>query len=336
MSIRVLVTGAAGFIGNDLCIQLAEKGYEVLGIDNINDYYSPQLKLDRISRLKDYQNFEFEKVDIADKAKLTEVYKSFKPERTANMAAQAGVRYSLDHPDVYAESNLVGFLNILELCRHEGTDHLVYASSSSVYGANTLMPFSEHHATEHPISLYAATKKANEMMAHAYSHLYKLPCTGLRFFTVYGPWGRPDMATFKFTKAILNGDPIDVYNHGHHRRDFTYISDIVEGVVRVLEKPPVRNAAWSGQTPDSASSQSPYRIYNIGNHDPILLSDFIATLEKVLGKEANKNFKDMQPGDVPDTYADSSELKRDFGYHPDTPLELGLRNFAEWYQSYYS
>lgn len=332
---KVLVTGVAGFIGNELALQLLQRGDEVLGIDNMSDYYEVQLKKDRLHRLEGLPGFEFKKIDMSDKESFAKAYQNFKPDRVASMAAQPGVRYSLEHPDKYIQSNIVGFMNLLELCRHEGTEHLVYASSSSVYGGNTLMPFSEHHSTEHPVSLYAATKKSNEMMAHSYSHLFDIPSTGLRFFTVYGPWGRPDMATFKFTNAIVNGLPIDVYNNGHHKRDFTFVSDIVEGIVRVIDKPPAKNSDWSGNSPDPASSSAPYRVYNIGNHSPVLLSEFVETLEKIIGKEANKVYKEMQPGDVPDTFADCSELKKDFGYHPDTPLSDGLASFYDWYKSYY-
>lgn len=332
---KILVTGAAGFIGFALTKRLLERGDVVLGLDNLNDYYDVSLKKSRLKILEQYEHFQFKKVDLADKKNLDETFREFTPQRVANLAAQAGVRYSLEHPQTYIDSNITGFLNILEACRHYGCEHLTYASSSSVYGSNTLMPFSVHSPTEHPVSLYAASKKANELMAHTYSHLFNIPTTGLRFFTVYGPWGRPDMAAFKFTRAILAGEPIDVYNHGHHRRDFTYVDDIVEGVVRVIDKTATPNNIWSGNSPDPATSHAPYRVYNIGNHSPVLLSDFISTLEEVIGKEAKKNYKDMQPGDVPDTFADCEDLKREFDYHPSTPLKTGLSEFFNWYKDYY-
>ncbi|MCB0408011.1 MAG: NAD-dependent epimerase [Bdellovibrionales bacterium] len=332
---KVFVTGVAGFIGNQLAKILLERGDEVFGVDNLNDYYDVSLKMSRLKRLENFENFRFEKIDIADKKTLEKTYTSFQPQRIAAIAAQAGVRYSLVNPNAYLDSNLAGFLNLLEISRHHGTEHLVFASSSSVYGANTKMPFSTHSPTEHPVSLYAATKKANEVMAHSYAHLFKIPMTGLRFFTVYGPWGRPDMATFLFTKAILEGKPIDVFNHGHHKRDFTYIDDIIEGVVRVIDHPAQPNPSWDSLVPDTASSTAPYRIYNIGCHQPILLSDFISTLEETIGKKAILNLKEMQPGDVPDTFADSSDLKKDFGYHPSTSLKEGLTAFYKWYKDYF-
>lgn len=335
MSRKILVTGAAGFIGAALCERLLNEGHQVLGLDNFYPFYDVNLKHARLARFKDHKSFKFQELDIADTAKLDELYKSFKPERVLHMAAQAGVRYSIDHPHVYAESNLKGFLNILECARQHGTQHLVYASSSSVYGANTLMPYSVHSPTEHPISLYAATKKANEMMAHAYAHLFKMPATGLRFFTVYGPWGRPDMAVFSFTQKILKGETIAVFNNGHHRRDFTYVGDIVEGVLRVLWTAPGANLVWSGNSPDPATARAPYKLYNIGNHRPVLLSDFISTLEKVMGKKANLEMKPLQPGDVPDTFADVSDLQRDFQFAPKTTLEEGLTRFYRWYKEFY-
>jgi UDP-glucuronate 4-epimerase len=332
---RILVTGAAGFIGAGLCKRLLEQGYEVLGVDNFYPYYDVSLKHARLKQFADHKNFKFSELDIADTQKFDDIYKQFKPNRTLHMAAQAGVRYSIDHPYVYNESNLKGFLNILESARNHGTEHLVFASSSSVYGANTAMPYSEHRSTEHPISLYAATKKANELMAHSYAHLFKLPTTGLRFFTVYGPWGRPDMAVFSFTQKLLKGETIQVFNNGHHRRDFTYIDDIVEGVLRVLARAPQANKDWSGEKPDPATARAPYRIYNIGNHQPVLLSDFIHILEKVTGTTAKLEMKGLQPGDVPDTFADVDDLKKDFDFHPDTTIEAGLTKFFEWYKAYY-
>lgn len=332
---KVLVTGAAGFIGNQVALRLLERGDEVLGIDNMNDYYEVQLKQDRLKRLSDFKGFQFEKADLSDDPAMIKLCDSFQPQRIVSMAAQAGVRYSLKNPKAYLDSNLAGFLNLLEICRNQGTEHFVFASSSSVYGANSKMPFSEHDSTEHQVSLYAATKKANEVMGHSYAHLYNISMTGLRFFTVYGPWGRPDMATIAFTKSIIEGEPINVFNNGHHKRDFTYVDDIVEGVIRVLDKPAKGNPDWSSENPDTASSKAPYRIYNIGNHQPVLLSDFIETLEDVIGKKAVKNYKEMQPGDVPDTFADCSDLKRDFDYHPNTTLRDGLTKFFQWYKDYY-
>lgn len=338
MAKRILVTGAAGFIGAALTEKLLDQGLDVLGIDNFFPYYDVNLKHGRLKHIRELNlpgQLEFKELNIADTEAFQKSYESFKPDRVLHMAAQAGVRYSLENPQVYVESNLKGFLNVLEACRQHGTEHLVYASSSSVYGANTLMPYSVHHSTEHPISLYAASKKANELMAHSYSHLYMIPTTGLRFFTVYGPWGRPDMAVFSFTQKILKGETIQVFNNGHHRRDFTYVDDIVEGVLRVLARAPGANLVWSGNSPDPATAKSPYRIYNIGNHHPVLLSDFIATLEKVIGKKAKLEMKPLQPGDVPDTFADVSDLQRDFEFSPNTTLETGLTNFWNWYRTYY-
>ncbi len=335
---KILVTGAAGFIGAALTQKLLAQGHSVLGIDNFFPYYDVNLKHARLKHIRDLDlpgRLTFEDINIADTEALLSAYRDFKPDRVLHMAAQAGVRYSLENPHVYVESNLKGFLNILEACRQLGTAHLVYASSSSVYGANTLMPYSVHHPTEHPISLYAASKKANELMAHSYSHLYQLPATGLRFFTVYGPWGRPDMAVFSFTEKILKGETIQVFNNGHHRRDFTFVDDIVEGVLRVLWQAPSPNLVWSGNSPDPATAKAPYRIYNIGNHKPVLLSDFIATLEKVIGKKAKLEMKPMQPGDVPDTYADVGDLQRDFEFAPNTSLETGLTAFWNWYKVFY-
>lgn len=332
---KILVTGAAGFIGAALSIRLLERGDEVIGIDNLNDYYDVNLKLARLKRLNNYHRFNFLKLEIADKQAVEALFAREKVQRVMHLAAQAGVRYSLTHPHTYVDSNLVGFINILEGCRHNGIEHLAYASSSSVYGANTKMPFSIHDNVDHPVSLYAASKKANELMAHTYSHLYNLPTTGLRFFTVYGPWGRPDMSLFMFTRNILEGKPIDVFNYGNHRRDFTYIDDIVEGVIRVIDKPARINRDWSGKSPDSGTSQAPYRLYNIGNNNPVHLLTFIEILEKCLGKEAIKNLLPLQPGDVPDTYADVSDLVNDLGYKPTTLLETGISNFVEWYRSFY-
>ncbi len=333
---KILVTGAAGFIGSTLSIRLLERGDEVIGIDNLNDYYDVNLKLARLERLRNYDRFKFIKLEIADKQAMEELFATEKVQRVMHLAAQAGVRYSLTNPHAYIDSNLVGFINILEGCRHHNVEHLAYASSSSVYGANTKMPFSIHDNIDHPVSLYAATKKANELMAHTYSHLYQLPTTGLRFFTVYGPWGRPDMSLFLFTRSILEGKPIDVFNYGNHRRDFTYVDDIVEGVIRVIDKSAQANPNWSSDNPDPGTSQSPYRIYNIGNNNPVHLLTFIETLETCLGKQAIKNLLPLQPGDVPDTYADVSDLVNDLGYKPATLLETGIRNFVEWYKEFYS
>ena len=332
---KVLVTGAAGFIGSALSIRLLERGDEVIGVDNLNDYYDVNLKLARLERLKNYERFKFVKLEIADRAAVEALFVREKFQRVMHLAAQAGVRYSITNPHAYIDSNIVGFINILEGCRHNTVDHLAYASSSSVYGANTNMPFSIHDNVDHPVSLYAASKKANELMAHTYSHLYKLPTTGLRFFTVYGPWGRPDMSLFMFTRNILEGKPIDVFNYGNHRRDFTYVDDIVEGVIRVIDKPAQANTNWTGENPDPGTSLAPYRVYNIGNNNPVNLLAFIETLEKCLGKEAIKNLLPLQPGDVPDTYADVSDLVNDFGYKPETSLETGIRNFVKWYKNFY-
>ncbi len=332
---KVLVTGAAGFIGSALAIRLLERGDEVVGIDNINDYYDVNLKLARLEQLSNYERFKFIKLDISDRTAVHELFSHEKFQKVMHLAAQAGVRYSITNPHAYIDSNIIGFINILEGCRHNSVEHLAYASSSSVYGANTKMPFSTHDNVDHPVSLYAATKKSNELMAHTYSHLYQLPTTGLRFFTVYGPWGRPDMSLFMFTRNILEGKPIDVFNYGNHRRDFTYIDDIVEGIIRVLDKPAQPNVDWSGNHPDPASSLAPYRIYNIGNNTPVNLLTFIETLEKCLGKQAIKNLLPLQPGDVPDTYADVADLVNDLGYKPNMLLETGISNFVEWYRRFY-
>ena len=332
---KVLVTGAAGFIGYHLSKRLLENGRSVTGIDNLNSYYDVSLKTARLEILKPFRGFSFIKEDISNKDAMEEIFGSMRFDVVVNLAAQAGVRYSLENPHAYVNANIVGFVNILECCRHNGVKHLVFASSSSVYGANTRMPFSVHHNVDHPVSLYAASKKANELMAHTYSHLYKLPCTGLRFFTVYGPWGRPDMALFLFTKAILEEKPIKVFNHGKMKRDFTYIDDIVEGVVRVLGRIPSADPHWSGDDPDPGTSYVKYKIYNIGNNHPVELMEFITVIEKMLDKKAKKEFLDLQPGDVPATYADVDDLIKDVGFKPSTPIETGIKRFVEWYKDYY-
>ncbi len=332
---KVLVTGTAGFIGSTLAIQLLERGDEVVGIDNLNDYYDVNIKYARLDRVKAYSGFTEVRINIEDGAAMDETFATHKPDRVVHLAAQAGVRYSLTNPHAYIQSNIVGFMNILECCRHNAVEHLVYASSSSVYGANTNMPFSVHNNVDHPVSLYAASKKSNELMAHTYSHLYNLPTTGLRFFTVYGPWGRPDMALFLFTRNILEGKPIDVFNYGNHRRDFTYIDDIVEGVIRTLDRVATANESWSGDTPDTATSLAPYRIYNIGNNSPVDLMHYIEVLEDCLGKKAEKNLLPLQPGDVPDTYADVQDLVDDVGYKPETSVEDGISRFVAWYRDFY-
>lgn len=331
----ILVTGAAGFIGYHVARLLLERGDVVIGIDNLNDYYDVQLKHARLAQLSSFKDFIFVKADIANREAMYSVFASHPFRSVVHLAAQAGVRYSLTNPYAYSEANITGFLNVLENCRHANVQHLVFASSSSVYGGNTRMPFSVHDNVDHPVSLYAATKKANELMAHAYAHLFAIPCSGLRFFTVYGPWGRPDMALFLFTQAILDGRPIDVFNFGDMRRDFTYIDDIAEGVVRVLDKPASPNPNWSGQDPDPGTSSAPYRIYNIGNHQPVELSYLISLLEKALGKTAKKNLLPMQPGDVPATYAEVDHLIREVGFKPDTPIEVGIQRFVDWYRAYY-
>ncbi len=330
----VLVTGAAGFIGSHVSARLLARGDTVIGLDNLNAYYDPSLKAARLARLTGTAGFEFRQADLRDQDAVTATF-SASPDRVVHLAAQAGVRHSLTHPHDYIASNITGTLNILEACRQHGTEHLVYASSSSVYGANTTMPFSVHDNVDHPVSLYAATKKSTELMAHAYSSLYDIPTTGLRFFTVYGPWGRPDMALFIFTRAILAGEPIDVFNEGRMQRDFTYIDDIVEGVVRVLDRPPAPDPAWSGTHPDPASSFAPYRLYNIGNHQPVELLQFIAAIEKALDRKAVLNLLPMQPGDVAATSADIEDLARDVGFEPDTPVEDGIARFVDWYREYY-
>lgn len=332
---RVLITGAAGFIGSNLSMRLLERGDTVIGIDNHNAYYDPSLKEARLARHADHPNYTHLRIDLADRKAVEDCFATHKPRRVVNLAAQAGVRYSIENPLAYIESNIVGFAHILEGCRHHGVEHLVYASSSSVYGANTTMPFSVHHNVDHPLSLYAASKKSNELMAHTYSHLYGLSTTGLRFFTVYGPWGRPDMALFKFTKAILAGEKIPVFNYGKHRRDFTYVDDIVEGVIRVLDCKAASNKAWNGASPDPGSSAAPWRVYNIGNNSPVELMEYIAALEKSLGKKAEIDLLPLQPGDVPNTYADITDLVEQFDYKPNTAVEQGVANFVSWYRDYY-
>ena len=332
---KILVTGAAGFIGYNTCERLLARGDEVVGLDNVNDYYDPTLKEARLARLAPNAGFRFLRMDLRDRDGIERMFRDERFDRVIHLAAQAGVRYSLTHPHAYIDSNIVGFLHILEGCRHHGVQHLTYASSSSVYGANTAMPFSVHQNVDHPVSLYAATKKANELMAHTYSHLYGLPTTGLRFFTVYGPWGRPDMALFLFTKAILEGKPIDVFNHGQMRRDFTYIDDIVEGVVRTNDHTATTDPTWNSDAPDSATSRAPYRLYNIGNNNPVELMHLIGTLEQALGRTAEKRMLPMQPGDVPATYADVEALVQDVGFAPKTSIESGVSRFVAWYRDYY-
>ncbi|MDD2894273.1 MAG: NAD-dependent epimerase [Halothiobacillaceae bacterium] len=331
----ILVTGAAGFIGFHTIQRLLARGEHVIGIDNLNDYYDVNLKHARLAQIGEQTNFRFIQLDLADRNAMAELFAQHAPERVIHLAAQAGVRYSIQNPHAYVDSNLIGFLNVLEGCRHTATKHLVFASSSSVYGLNSAMPYSVHNNVDHPISLYAASKKANELMAHSYAHLYQLPTTGLRFFTVYGPWGRPDMAYFKFTQAILAGRPIEVYNHGQMQRDFTYIDDIVEGILRVLDRPAQPNPNWDGAQPDPSSSPAPYRLYNIGNHSPVKLAHFIEILENALGQHAEKIMRPMQQGDVLATYADVSDLMRDTGFAPSTTIEDGLQRFVTWYRSYY-
>ncbi len=332
---NILVTGAAGFIGHGLCQRLLAEGRTVVGLDNLNDYYDPQLKRDRLARLQTFASFRHAHFDMADRERTAALFAEERFDAVVNLAAQAGVRYSLINPHSYVDTNLVGFVNLLEGCRHTGVKHLVYASSSSVYGANTRMPFSVHDNVDHPVSLYAASKKANELMAHTYSHLFAIPTTGLRFFTVYGPWGRPDMALFLFTKAILEDRPIDVFNNGNMERDFTYIDDIVEGVVRVIDHVAAPNPAWSGDRPDAATSYCPWRVYNIGNNSKERLMRYIEVLEECLGRTARKNFLPMQDGDVPATYADVADLVEAVGFKPATTIETGIRNFVDWYREYY-
>ncbi|MDR5639837.1 MULTISPECIES: NAD-dependent epimerase [unclassified Thermosynechococcus] len=334
----ILVTGVAGFIGNAVALELLKRGDRVIGLDNLNNYYDVNLKKARLERLSPFtagDQFVFRKIDLVDCTGVNQLFRDFTPQRVIHLAAQAGVRYSIENPLAYIDSNIVGFIHILEACRYHQVEHLVYASTSSVYGANKKLPFSVQDNVDHPLSLYAATKKANELMAHTYSHLYDLPTTGLRFFTVYGPWGRPDMALFKFTKAILNNEPLPVFNYGKHRRDFTYIDDIVEGILRVLDRPATPNPSWSGENPDPATSLAPWRVYNIGAHRPVELLRYIELLETYLGKKAQLNLLPLQPGDVPDTYADVLELRADTGYEPTTPVEIGVQRFVHWYREYY-
>jgi len=336
MSKKILVTGAAGFIGFHLCKRLLNENYEVIGLDNMNDYYDVNLKKDRLDILLKDSIFKFYKIDLVEKDEILDLFKTNSFDIVINLAAQAGVRYSLINPYSYLNSNITGFLNILEGCRHYPVKHLIFASSSSVYGANTKMPFSVHHNVDHPMSLYAATKKANELMAHTYANLYRIPSTGLRFFTVYGPWGRPDMALFLFTKAIFDGQPIDVFNHGKMKRDFTYVDDIVEGIIRLIPKYPEANINWNGNDPDPSSSFIPYKLYNIGNNQPVELMKFIETIEYHIGKEAIKNFMDIQKGDVPATYADIDDLMKDVGFKPETSIKEGIGKFVQWYKTYYN
>ncbi len=332
---KIIVTGSAGFIGSALTISLLQKGNEVIGLDNLNNYYDTKLKKARIKRNKHFTKYCHYKLDICDKIGLIKIFKAHKPDILVNLAAQAGVRYSIDNPSAYIDSNIVGFANILENCRNFKIKHLIYASTSSVYGANSKVPYSENDSANHPLSLYAATKKSNELMAHTYSHLYKIPTTGLRFFTVYGPWGRPDMALFKFTKAILEKKKIDVFNYGNHTRDFTYIDDIVAGIIKCVYHPSKKNIKWSGRKPDPASSKDPWKIYNIGNNRPIKLLDYIEALEKVLGMKAKKNFLPLQLGDIANTYANSNNLQKQFGYKPSTSVQDGIYKFIEWYKNFY-
>ena len=332
---RILVTGAAGFIGYHTAEALLGRGDDVIGLDNLNTYYDVKLKEARLSRLEGRKGFTFHKLDLADRSGMERLFSQTQPQRVIHLAAQAGVRYSLENPHAYIDSNIVGTLHVLEGCRQTGVEHLVLASSSSVYGANTAMPYSVHQNVDHPLSLYAASKKANELMAHTYAHLYRLPVTALRFFTVYGPWGRPDMALFIFTRKILAGEPIDLFNNGHHARDFTYIDDIVEGVVRAVDHVAAPNPNWSGETPDPATSSAPYRLYNIGNNNPVELMHFVSCLEKALGREAKKNFLPMQLGDVPNTYANVDDLVADVGFKPATSIEEGVARFVDWYRGYY-
>lgn len=333
---KIMVTGTAGFIGNALAFKLLERGDEVIGVDNLNDYYDVGLKRDRLARIMDFDGFTDLRLDLADRDAMEQAFKRHRPQKVVNLAAQAGVRYSIQNPHAYVDSNIVGFMNVLEGCRHQQVEHLVYASSSSVYGANESMPYSVHDNVDHPLSLYAASKKANELMAHTYSSLYDLPTTGLRFFTVYGPWGRPDMSPILFANAITRGEKLKVFNYGKHRRDFTYIDDIVEGVIRTLDHTAQPNPEWSGKKPDPSSSKAPWRVYNIGNQQPVELLDFIDLLEKSLGRSVEKELLPMQPGDVPDTYADVAALVADVDYRPNTSIEQGVQRFVEWYRDYYN
>ena len=331
----ILITGSAGFIGSELCLRLLKLGKKIIGIDNHNNYYDPELKEKRLKRYLDHDNYTHLRIDLSDKEAIENAFNHYKPHQVVNLAAQAGVRYSIENPLTYINSNIVGFTHILEGCRHNKVKHLIYASSSSVYGANTKMPFSENDSVNHPLSVYAASKKSNELMAHTYSYLYQLPTTGLRFFTVYGPWGRPDMALFKFTKAIIEQKPIDVFNHGKHTRDFTYIDDIVEGIIKTIDNPATSDVNWNSKQPDPSTSKAPWRIYNIGNNNPVQLMDYINALEKIIGKKAKINFLPLQPGDVPDTYANVDNLKQKFRYNPSTSVKEGVSNFVKWYKNYY-
>jgi UDP-glucuronate 4-epimerase len=333
--LKILVTGAAGFIGYHTATALLARGDDVVGLDNLNEYYDVALKKARLANLEKSRSFRFAKVDLADHKAMAQLFEREKFDRIVHLGAQAGVRYSLDDPHAYVRSNVTGTLNVLECCRHYGTEHLVYASTSSVYGANTRMPFSPHRIADHPLSLYAATKRSNELMAHNYSSLFKIPTTGLRFFTVYGPWGRPDMALFLFTRNIIEGKPIDVFNFGHHKRDFTYVGDIVEGVVRSMDRPATPDPNWSGDDPDPSTSNAPFRIYNIGNNQPVQLMRYIEVIEELVGRKAEKNFLPMQLGDVPDTFADITDLEADVGYRPATPIEIGVKHFVDWFRDYY-
>jgi len=333
---KILVTGAAGFIGYYTARQLAERGEDVVGLDNFNDYYDVRLKESRAALLAPFDNFRMERIDLQDRAAMDRLFATEKFDKVVHLAAQAGVRYSIENPHSYIESNITGTLHVLEGCRHNDVAHLVYASSSSVYGANTAMPFSIHQNVDHPLALYGATKKANELMAHTYSNLYGLPTTGLRFFTVYGPYGRPDMALFMFTRNIIEGKPIDVFNYGNHRRDFTYVEDIVEGVIRTMDHTAAPNPSWDAADPDPGTSMAPYRLYNIGNQQPVELMRYIEVIEECVGKKAEKNLLPLQPGDVPDTYADTADLATDVGYQPSTPVEVGVRKFVDWYVDYYN
>jgi UDP-glucuronate 4-epimerase len=333
--LKIIITGSVGFIGFSLCMKLLERGEDVIGVDNHNNYYDPKIKDSRLEKLVKYKNYQHYRIDLIDQPNLDKIFKDHKPSKVVNLAAQAGVRYSMENPLAYINSNIVGFANILESCRHHEVEHLVYASSSSVYGANTKMPFSEHDSVNHPLSVYAASKISNELMAHTYSYLYQLPTTGLRFFTVYGPWGRPDMALFKFTKNIIEGKPIDVFNHGRHTRDFTYIDDIVEGVIKTLDSPASSNVNWNSNQPDPATSKAPWQIYNIGNNKPVKLMNYIDALENILEKKAKINFLSLQPGDVPDTYANVDKLNKRFNYKPTTSVFQGVSRFVEWYKDYY-
>lgn len=332
---KIMVTGTAGFIGSHVALRLLERGDEVIGIDNLSDYYDVNLKKARLARFDEHPRYTHLSADLSDRAAIELAFARHRPQRVVNLAAQAGVRYAAENPHIYVSTNITGFLHVIEGCRHHDVEHLVYASTSSVYGADTQMPFSEHQPTEHPLTLYAASKKANEMMAHSYAHLYGLPCTGLRFFTVYGPWGRPDMALFLFTKAILAGEPIKVFNHGHHKRSFTYIDDIAEGVIRALDDVPSGNPGWNGKSPDPASSLAPYRLFNIGNEEPVELLRYIEVLERCLGRKATMEMLPLQAGDVPDTEADMSALAAAVGYSPKVPVEEGVANFVHWYRDYY-